>query len=59
LLSFKARFKKRLPPHTRIELRITAPNQIGLLRLLTVERRKVDDRTLCVPPGQTRGRRCT
>jgi hypothetical protein len=59
LLSFKARFKKRLPPHTRIELRITAPNQIGLLRVLTVERRKVDDRTLCVPPGQTRGRRCT
>jgi hypothetical protein len=49
---------RRLRPHTRLEVRITAANRVGKVVRFTLSRRHTPRaRTLCLPPGG-RPRRC-
>ncbi|MFP5365241.1 MAG: calcium-binding protein [Thermoleophilia bacterium] len=51
--------KRRLPPGTTIELRITAPGFDGRVRRFTVRRvGSVRDQRLCLPQGARRPRAC-
>ena len=57
-LSFLVRFRRDLPAKTRIQLSVTRPERIGIVRVLRVREKGVDDRTLCKWPNQRKLRRC-
>jgi hypothetical protein len=52
-------FRKPLRPGMTIEVRITAPNSIGKVVRYRMRRGKLPaDKTLCLPPGAAKPRRC-
>ena len=58
-LSLAGRFRDRhLPPGTRIELRISAPQRIGAVRRFTVRRTRVQVVRRCLVPGRSAPSRC-
>jgi Putative metal-binding motif len=57
-VSFLVRYREDLPVKTRIELSVTRPEAIGVVRVLRVRKGGVDDRTLCKWPGKRKLRRC-
>jgi hypothetical protein len=57
-LSFLVRFRRGLPVRTRIQLSVTRPEYIGIVRVLKVRDPGVADRTLCKWPNQRKLRRC-
>jgi hypothetical protein len=51
--------RRRLPPGTTLEVRIIAPNTIGKVVRYEIKSGKVPDgRTLCLPPGAKKPKRC-
>ncbi len=57
-LKFSIRFAKRLKRSAKVTLRITRPGHVGVVRQITVDRRRVNDRTLCLWPNERKPRRC-
>ncbi len=53
-------FERRpLPVGAKVELRLTKPGKIGVVKRLTIRRRKAPSvRTLCLPPGASRPAAC-
>lgn len=51
--------RRRLRPRTTLEVRIIAPNSIGKVVRYPIRRRRIPQgRTLCLPPGERKPRRC-
>jgi hypothetical protein len=51
--------RRRLPPRTMLEVRITAPNSIGKVVRYRIRRGRIPQgRTLCLPPGARKPTRC-
>jgi hypothetical protein len=51
--------RKVMPVGTTLEVRIVAPNSIGKVVRFKIERRRIPDgRTLCLPPGTRKPKRC-
>jgi Putative metal-binding motif len=51
--------RRRLRPRTTLEVRITAPNSIGKVIRYPIRRGRVPEgRTLCLPPGAKKPKRC-
>ena len=57
-LGFSIHFAKRLKRSAKVTLKITRPGHVGTVRVITVGRRGVDDRSLCLWPNERRPRRC-
>ena len=57
-LKLGVRFKHQLKRSASITLTITHGDDIGTVRRLTVGDRKLEDRTLCLTPGETRAKKC-
>ena len=57
-LRFDLRFNKRLKRSAKLTLTVTRPGYIGVVRVITVGRRQVDDRTLCLWPDESKPRKC-
>lgn len=57
-LRFDLRFSKRLKRSAKLTLTVTRPGYIGVVRVITVGRRQVDDRTLCLWPNESKPRKC-
>ena len=58
-LKLDVRFKHRLKRSASITLTITHGYDTGTVRQLVVGNRKLEDRTLCLTPGETRPRKCS
>jgi hypothetical protein len=51
--------RRRLRPRTTLEVRITAPNSIGKVVRYSIRRGRIPQgRTLCLPPGAKKPKRC-
>jgi putative metal-binding protein len=57
-LKLGVRFKHQLKRSASITLTITHGDDIGTVRRLVVGNRKLEDRTLCLTPGENRARKC-
>jgi hypothetical protein len=57
-LRFDLRFNKRLRRSSKLTLTVTRPGYIGVVRVIKVGRRQVDDRTLCLWPDARTAKRC-
>ena len=51
-------FRKRLKVGARVRIAVTTPNAIGKVRQLTVARKRVTGRTLCLAPGAVEPTSC-
>jgi hypothetical protein len=58
VLKINVRFKKMLRRGARVSVTISAPQQIGTVRTITIAKRRKTDRTECLWPNETRPRRC-
>ena len=51
---------KRLPVGARLRIQVTKPGAIGVVKTLTIRRRRAPAvRTLCIPPGDTAPAACS
>jgi hypothetical protein len=58
-VSLRAVFKgRRMPPGTVLEIRVLAPNRIGLVRIERIARSRTTRRLRCLRPGAARPARC-
>ena len=52
-------FKRKLRPKITIEVRVTYPNSIGRVGRFRIKRADVPNmQRLCLPPGETKAKRC-
>ena len=58
-LKLDVRFKHQLKRSASITLTITHGDDIGTVRQLVVGNRKLEDRTLCLTPGEKHARKCS
>src|SRR3954452_18830511 len=57
-VSLTRAFRKRLRVGAVVSIAVTTPNAVGKVRVLTVKRKRVVGRTLCLPPGAVTPTRC-